>query len=78
MPNTNFVHAPRTRSRVATPEQAAEFLQVSRSTIYEMMRLGDLASVKVRRCRRIPWAVLERIVDGGTIDASATEEASGA
>ncbi len=34
--------------------QAATFLSVSRSKLYEMMDSGELCYVKVGRCRRVP------------------------
>ena len=49
---------------LATPRQAAAFLNVSRSTMYEMMNSGDVDSIKVRGCRRIRWADLHAIVNG--------------
>jgi excisionase family DNA binding protein len=37
---------------------ASKFLAVSRATIYELMSRGELAYVKVGRCRRIPRRAL--------------------
>lgn len=47
-----------------TPEEAAQRLALSRTTIYELIRLGDLRSVKVGRARRIPVAALGEYVNG--------------
>lgn len=43
-----------------TAEEAAESLGVGRSTIYDLMRLGQLSSVKIGRARRIPVSALHR------------------
>jgi excisionase family DNA binding protein len=43
-------------------ESAAEALCVSRSVLYELMRAGEIASVKIGRLRRIPLAELHRFV----------------
>lgn len=37
-----------------TVKQAAEFLSLSRSTVYGLMERGDLAYVKIGQSRRIP------------------------
>ena len=47
-----------------TPEQAAELLAVGRTTIYDLMRVGALPSVKIGRSRRIPAGELEGYVAG--------------
>jgi excisionase family DNA binding protein len=46
-----------------TPEQAAEALNIARSTIYELMRMGAIPSVKIGRARRIPAAVVREYVE---------------
>ncbi|MBI4942191.1 MAG: helix-turn-helix domain-containing protein [Actinobacteria bacterium] len=46
-----------------TPEEAAEVLAVGRSTVYDLMRMRLLPSVKVGRGRRIPAVVLREFVD---------------
>lgn len=38
---------------ICTPEQVAEFLGVSRNTIYRWCAEGDIPSIKVRKVRRI-------------------------
>ena len=43
-----------------TAEEAAESLGVGRSTVYDLLRLGHLSSVKIGRARRIPVAALHR------------------
>jgi excisionase family DNA binding protein len=44
---------------VLTPEQAAEYLQVSRETIYRYIHRGQLAAMKLGRVYRIPRDSLE-------------------
>ncbi len=45
------------------PTKAADVLDLSRSTIYEMMAAGILPSVKVGKARRIPMAALRAWVE---------------
>jgi excisionase family DNA binding protein len=40
---------------------AARFLKVSVSTVYTMLDRGDLPSVKIGKCRRIPHRALLRL-----------------
>ncbi len=47
-----------------TPEEAAERLSLSRTMIYELIRTGELQSVKVGRARRIPAGALDDFVNG--------------
>ncbi len=48
-----------------TPEEAAEILGVTRSTVYELMRSRRLRSVKIgRKYRRIPASACQEFVDG--------------
>lgn len=47
-----------------TPEEAAEVLGVGRSTVYDLMRLQVLRSVKIgRKYRRIPLSACQEMVD---------------
>jgi excisionase family DNA binding protein len=46
-----------------TPEEAARALGVGRDKVYELMRLGQLRSVKVGGSRRVPVRALEAFVD---------------
>lgn len=50
---------------LATVAEAAEFLNVSRSFVYERMDDGKLAYIKIGRCRRIPWDELRRVAERG-------------
>jgi excisionase family DNA binding protein len=47
---------------VLTVEQAAEVLHVSRGTAYEAVRAGQIPSVRVGRCIRIPRHALEQML----------------
>ena len=47
-----------------SPIEAADQLGIGRSKIYELMRLGDLRSVKIGGSRRITRAVLAEFVAG--------------
>lgn len=42
---------------------AARFLSVSRSTLYELMDRGELRYVKLGRARRIPRQALSELVE---------------
>jgi excisionase family DNA binding protein len=41
-----------------SPAEAAAHLSIGRSKVYELMRLGELRSVKIGASRRIPQAAL--------------------
>ena len=45
-----------------TPEEAARVLRLSRTTIYELLKSGQLRSYKVGRSRRIPATALAEFV----------------
>jgi excisionase family DNA binding protein len=45
-----------------TPEEAARRLSIGRTTIYALMASGDLPSVTIGRCRRIPVSALKSFV----------------
>ncbi|MFP5346124.1 MAG: helix-turn-helix domain-containing protein [Actinomycetes bacterium] len=53
-----------------SPEEAAEVLGVTRSTIYDLMRTRILASVKIGRRRLVPVKacrdMVERMVEEST------------
>lgn len=46
-----------------TPERAAERLDVGRTTIYDLMKSGELESVSIGRSRRIPADALIAYVE---------------
>lgn len=45
------------------PEEAAWWLRVSRTTVFELLKSGELASVKIGRSRRISRADFELYVE---------------
>jgi excisionase family DNA binding protein len=47
-----------------SPSEAAAYLSIGRSKVYELMRLGELRSVKIGGSRRIPRAALGEFVAG--------------
>jgi excisionase family DNA binding protein len=53
-----------------TPEEAARRLSIGRTTIYALMASGDLSSVTIGRCRRIPVSALRSFVVQLVDDAS--------
>ena len=46
-----------------TPEEAATALRVGRTTVYALMKSGDLHAVHIGRSCRLPCAELQRYVD---------------
>lgn len=46
-----------------TPADAAVALSVSRTTVYELMNRGQLRSIKLGTCRRIPVEAVRELVD---------------
>jgi excisionase family DNA binding protein len=54
-----------------TPEQAKERLSVGRSTIYQLIRTGQLRSVRFGRAIRVSESEIERFVREA--EAQATE-----
>lgn len=48
--------------RAYKPTEAARVLQVSRTTVYELMAAGDLASFHIGTSRRIPADEIERYI----------------
>jgi len=54
-----------------TPTEAATALGIGRSKVYELLRNGTLASVRIDTCRRIPAAELDALVARlGHVEAS--------
>ena len=51
---------------VLTIDEAAEWLRVSRSTIYHLLATGELVAVKIGRSTRIPTSSLERFIEKKT------------
>jgi excisionase family DNA binding protein len=46
------------------PEEVAEYLNIGRSKVYELMRAGTLESVRIGACRRVPRAAVEAYIEG--------------
>lgn len=46
-----------------SPEEAAEILGVTRSTIYDLVRMRILASIKIGRRRLVPVQACKEMVD---------------
>ncbi|MGH8893515.1 MAG: helix-turn-helix domain-containing protein [Actinomycetes bacterium] len=46
-----------------SPEEAGEVLGVARSTVYDLMRMRVLASVKIGRRRLVPVAACREMVE---------------
>jgi excisionase family DNA binding protein len=47
---------------ILTPEQAAEYLQVSRETVYRYIRQGKLAASRLGRSYRVPKRNLDLLL----------------
>jgi len=45
-----------------TPVEAAAVLGIGRSKLYELMQTGQLPSVRIGACRRVPADVVHRFV----------------
>ena len=45
------------------PEEVAEYLNIGRSKVYELMRGGALESVQIGTCRRVPRAAMQAYVE---------------
>ncbi|MDE3103184.1 MAG: helix-turn-helix domain-containing protein [Chloroflexota bacterium] len=46
-----------------TPEEAAEVLAISRTRLYELLRRGEIRSVKIGKVRRVSVRALEAYVE---------------
>ncbi len=51
-----------TGSILLTPEQAAASLAIGRTKVFELLRSGELESVRIGSCRRIPSEALQDYV----------------
>jgi excisionase family DNA binding protein len=45
-----------------TPTEAADALGIGRSKVYELLRAGTLASIRIDSCRRIPLEDLTAMI----------------
>ncbi|QNE20103.1 helix-turn-helix domain-containing protein [Kribbella qitaiheensis] len=57
-------------SRLLKVEEAAEVLNVSRWTVYRLIKEKDLTSVKVRNGRRVPVESIRAYIAGLIEDAA--------
>lgn len=48
------------------PEEVAKILAVARSTVFELLRAGDLPAVRIGRAVRIPRKALDRWIEDQT------------
>ncbi len=46
-----------------TVKESAKRLSLARSTLYQLVLTGEVESVKIGRCRRIPLAALTDYID---------------
>lgn len=52
----------RTSDDVLTIEEAARYLKIGRTTMYALIRAGEVESVEIGRCRRVPLECLKDYV----------------
>ena len=57
------VSVPDAERMLLTLEEAARRLSVGRTTLYELAARGELATVTIGRCRRVPVSSLKSFVD---------------
>jgi excisionase family DNA binding protein len=50
------------KREIFTPEQAAEYLQIDKETVYRYIRQGKLVASKLGRTYRIPRGSIERFL----------------
>jgi excisionase family DNA binding protein len=60
--NTQARHATFSNKLLLTVPEAARSLGLCRSFVYELVRAGELTSVKIGRARRVPFAALEAFI----------------
>ena len=71
--------APHNARLLLTTEEAAEVLNISRTTVYGLLRDGALRAVHIGRSTRLPHAELVRYVDAlSADDATPPDEPRGA
>jgi excisionase family DNA binding protein len=56
---------------VATVPQAADFLGVRRSKVYDLMARGELPHLKIGTCRRIPRRALVAFLESRLVGGEA-------
>jgi excisionase family DNA binding protein len=50
-------------AQLLRPEEAAEYLNIGRSKVYQLMRGGEIESVRIGTCRRIPRNALDAYIE---------------
>lgn len=60
--------------KVYTPEQVSEMLQLSKSTIYDLISKGEIIAKRIGRVYRIPASSLSFIFTGLDQDLSEAQE----
>ena len=61
-------------TKVYTPEQVAEMLQLSKNTVYDLMKRGEIVAKKVGKVYRIPSRSLSFIFTGLDDDLAEAEQ----
>lgn len=61
-------------SKVYTPEQVAEILQLSKKTVYELIGKGEIVAKKIGKVYRIPASSISFVFTGLDIDLLKAEE----
>lgn len=56
------------QAKVFTPEQVAEMLQLSKNTVYELIKRGEILSKKIGKVYRIPAQSLSFVFTGLDFD----------
>lgn len=56
------------QAKVFTPEQVAEILQLSKNTVYELIKRGEILSKKIGKVYRIPAQSLSFVFTGLDFD----------
>ena len=63
-----------------TVDEVAEALGCGRTLVYELIRRGDLSSIKLGRLTRVPIASMDLLIqsklDAGGFDSSGVDEGS--
>jgi excisionase family DNA binding protein len=54
----------------ASPKEAAEYLSIGKSTIYDLLDRGAIPSARFGRTRRIPWRAIAAYCDESLPDGA--------
>lgn len=58
------------QSHVMTVEETAQFLRISRNSVYEALRRGDIPSIRIGRRLIVPRVALERMLEAAGQDTA--------